>query len=155
MTKEVAFGPNHWNAHQLPPEGAFSLASNVHQRKQTQDLENERQREKDRGREIWFASPFITIHWRKGLAQIPRSGICWWGREKKWKRGSWREWLAEWKEGRRRGPGKEERKEMKRVEQRMDWWGKRGRVRDNVPDQINAACWRPQEQSGVQRCRVN
>lgn len=66
MAKEVAFGPDHLKAHHLPPEGTFSLASKVHQRKQSQDHVKERKKEgkekTKRERAIWFASPFIIIH---------------------------------------------------------------------------------------------
>ena len=47
MAKEVAFGPNHLKAHHLPPEGAFSLASKVHQRKQSQEHVKERKKERE------------------------------------------------------------------------------------------------------------
>lgn len=45
MAKEVAFGPDHLKAHHLPPEGTFSLASKLHQRKQSQDHVKERKKE--------------------------------------------------------------------------------------------------------------
>lgn len=51
MAKEVAFGPDHLKAHHLPPEGKFSLASKVHQRKQSQDHVKERKKERGEGKD--------------------------------------------------------------------------------------------------------
>lgn len=62
MAKEVAFGPNHLKAHHLPPEGAFSLASKVHQRKQSQDHVKERKKDRKRKTERERDLVCLTIH---------------------------------------------------------------------------------------------
>lgn len=61
MAKEVAFGPNHLKAHHLPPKGAFSLASRVHQRKKkdhVKERRNERNKKTERERDLVC----LTIH---------------------------------------------------------------------------------------------
>ena len=70
MAKEVAFGPNHLKAHHLPPEGAFSLASKVHQRKQSRERKEEREKEKDREGKVCLAihhHPSVLKTWLRSL----------------------------------------------------------------------------------------
>lgn len=130
--KELTFGLNHLKAHHQSPKGAFSLASKVYQRKQSQE------HVKDRRKERWKMAEgegerdlvCLTIHHHPSVWKIwLRSSIVEYVDEEDRKNSSEGDrrkgWLAEWNEKGGGAADESSRKEARGVEDR--WMKKEGK----------------------------
>lgn len=99
-------------------------------------------------REIWFAIPFIIFHLSYRLGSHPSKwNMLMRETEMRGSKGYRRkEWLVKWKEENGRGSGRKGERGRERKEVLWQPNEERGWEPDSIPQQINAACWRPQQQ---------